>query len=63
MALHRTHLDLAETAKVYAAEHFKEVMEGEEFYQISPEHLSVFLESPYLGCDNEGQLLKVVFNV
>jgi len=55
----RLHLDLAETAKNYTIEHFREVMEGEEWLQLSPEHLTIFLDEPYLGCDNDGQLLKV----
>jgi len=59
MALLRSHLDLAQTAKLYAIEHFREVMEEDEFLHISPEYLSAFMESPYLGCDNGGQLLKV----
>ena len=59
LALLRLHLDLAQSAKEYAIEHFREVSEGEEFLHISPEYLSVFLDSPYLGCDSDGQLLKV----
>lgn len=61
LALLRLHLDLAETAKLYAIEHFREVMEGEEWLQLSPDHLTIFLDEPYLGCDNDGQLLKVKF--
>jgi hypothetical protein len=38
----RLHLDLAETAKTYTIEHFREVMEGEEFLHISPEILETF---------------------
>lgn len=59
MALLRSHLDLAESAKLYALNHFREVCESEEFLQLSPEHLYVFLSSPYLACDNEGILMKV----
>ena len=59
LALLRLHLDLAQTAKTYTIEHFREVIEGEEFLHISPEYLAVFLDSPYLACDNDGQLLKV----
>ena len=59
LALLRLHLDLAQSAKEYAIEHFREVSEGEEFLHISPEYLAVFLDSPYLGCDSDGQLLKV----
>lgn len=34
-------------------------MQGEEFAQISAEHINEFLETPFLACDNDGQLLKV----
>lgn len=55
----RSHLDLAEKAKEYAINHFSEVMDEEEFLHLSHEHMSVFLESPFLACDDDGQLLKV----
>ena len=60
MAQLRLHLDLAETAKQYAIEHFKDVIEGEEFLHISPEVFQIFLDSPYLGCDNNGHLLRAL---
>ncbi|CAG7822048.1 unnamed protein product [Allacma fusca] len=60
LALLRLHLDLAESAKDYAIEHFREVSEGEEFLHLSPEYVAVFLDSPYLGCDDNGQLLKAL---
>src|SRR5947207_14440177 len=59
LSMLRSHLDLAEKAKNFAIEHFSEVILGEEFLHISPETLLCFLESPFLGCDNDGQLLKV----
>lgn len=59
MALLRHHLDLAETAKLFAVDHFREVMTGEEFLHISAEYLIGFLEVPFLACDNDGQLMKV----
>lgn len=55
----RSHLDLAEKAKDYAISHFGEVMEEEEFLDLAQDHLTSFLESPYLACDDDGQLLKV----
>jgi len=57
MDFQRLHLDLAETAKDYAIEHFSAVTEGEEFLHLSPEYIQVFLDSPYLGIDSDGQLL------
>lgn len=58
MAQLRSHLDLAEKAKDYAIFHFAEVMDEEEFLHLATEHLNIFLESPFLACDDDGQLLK-----
>ncbi len=60
MALIRSHLDLAETAKIYAVDHFRDVMQGEEYLHMSAEYLIGFLEVPFIACDNDGQLLKVI---
>lgn len=63
MALLRSHLDLAETAKLYAVDHFRDVMQGEEFLHISVEYLIGFLDVPFLACDNDGQLLNVITKI